>query len=758
MIRRTATVLDVAILVATLVAVSVILVVGRETPPPVPPLAVGDPSPQTFTASRSTDPIADEAATERKRQEARASVPTQYREDPATTQQIFDNLNGFFRALSENAFDAEAASQLPVEEPTTTNAPPADGGTDTGGGETTTSTTVAPTTTTTTLPRRPLEEQVSLLADEAGVLGLSSEALQAFVALYNSDLDRVAEGQPSLFPEIVDRTYALVENEVTEGIKPGELNDLRRKYLDPVTRPPIFIAGLSEDEQEQARLAISELVARTLAANLVEDPDATERLREEAAAQVETVTTIFNFGDTIAKVGEPLDAIQIEAIAQLGLYQPERGGPDPLAIVLLGMLAVLLAAFFLWRIAPAQWSQPRHFALLGILLVLAAAISRIPEFFAGSDPTLGYLVPAVVVGFIAAILFDPRTAVLLAVPMAVFTAVSTGELAYTLYAGIATVVPVGFVSSVSSRRQLRLAVLGTAAATAPMAYALEWLFDEAGRPALEAAGWAFVSALATGFLALGIVSFLEAAFGVTTTLTLLDLLDRNHPALRLLEEKAPGTFNHSILVGQLAGRAARAVGADPLLAQAAAWYHDLGKTENPQYFVENQFGVSNPHDSLPPEVSAEIIRRHVPDGLKLARRYHIPNEVADGIRTHHGTSLMRYFYHRALELDPNVDPDLFRHHGVKPRRKEMAIVMLSDAIEGAARAYAQEQDPTAEGLKRIVDTVVQEKLDDGQLDESQLTFGDLTRVKEELVRALTGYYHARVPYPGFPGPRVESPS
>jgi putative nucleotidyltransferase with HDIG domain len=321
-----------------------------------------------------------------------------------------------------------------------------------------------------------------------------------------------------------------------------------------------------------------------------------------------------------------------------------------------------------------------------------------------------------------------------------------------VYAGIAVMVPVAFVSRVSSRRQLRIAVLLTAITVAPVAAIVEWVFSD-GSVGMSAV-WAFVGALIAGLISLGLVSFLETAFGITTALGLLDLLDRNHPALRLIEEQAPGTFNHSMLVGSLAGRAARAIDADPLLAQAAAWYHDLGKVALPQYFVENQFGVSNPHDSLPPEESAQIIRAHVTEGLRLAKQYRIPADVADGIRMHHGTSLMRYFYHRALETNPDVDPELFRHHGVKPRQKEMAIVMISDATEAAARAYSHTEDPTADGLKNVVETVVAEKIDDGQLEESELTFGDLTKIKAELVRALMGYYHARVPYPGFPGPKV----
>ena len=166
-------------------------------------------------------------------------------------------------------------------------------------------------------------------------------------------------------------------------------------------------------------------------------------------------------------------------------------------------------------------------------------------------------------------------------------------------AAAATIIPVGFVSRVASRRRLRLAVLASAVVAAPLAISVEWLFTDDGN-LVQAGFWAFLGALVAGLIALGLVSFLENGFGITTTLTLLDLRDRNHPALRRIEETAPGTFNHSMLVGALAGRAARAIGADPLLAQAAAWYHDLGKTDPPPYFVENQFGVPKPPDSPPP--------------------------------------------------------------------------------------------------------------------------------------------------------------
>ena len=744
-------VINTLILAATMVMVSVILVAGRDTGAEVPPeLAVGQPAPETFIANRSTEPIEDEVETQAARDDARANVPTVYSDDSDATFTVIRNVNSFFTDLREGAHDA-----LPPEPPTTTV--PTDTTTPTTGSDDSTSTTeatgtTAPSTTTTTvLPRRPLEEQIQLLELRHSTL---LAPIPSLVALYNSDLDRVERGEEAVFPEVEQQSLELLEDELGRGIKPRDLTDRQDFYLSPLTRPPIFVIGLPDEEQPVAREAITQLVGFSLQANLRVDNDATTAAKNATADAVEPVFVTYQLGDTIVEVGEPISSVHLQALQQLQLYEPEVApGTSPWAMALLGVIAVLLAAFFLWRIAPAELTEPRYMALFSILLILAALFSRLPELLAEQNHALGYVLPAVAIGFIAAILFDPRTAVLMAIPMAGFTAISTLDLAFTMYAAIATVIPVGFVSRVSSRRQLRVAVLLTAVTVAPVAAAIEWLFVDMPSPGL-AALWAFIGALVAGLVSLGLVSFFENAFGITTSLGLLDLLDRNHPALRLIEEQAPGTFNHSMLVGALAGRAARAIDADPLLAQAAAWYHDLGKTEAPQYFAENQFGVSNPHDLIAPVESAQIIRAHVGEGLRLAKRYRIPRDVADGIRMHHGTSLMRYFYHEARETDPDIDPALFRHFGVKPQAKEMAIVMLSDSVEAAARAYSQAEDPSAAGLQDVVETVVTEKVDDGQLNASALTFGDLTTIKAELVLALMGYYHARVPYPGFPGPQV----
>ena len=276
---------------------------------------------------------------------------------------------------------------------------------------------------------------------------------------------------------------------------------------------------------------------------------------------------------------------------------------------------------------------------------------------------------------------------------------------------------------------------------------------------LQAGVLAFASSLIAALVALASMPFFEGVFDVTTTLRLLDLTDRNHEALQLLQEKAFGTFNHSLMVGTLASAAATSIGANNLLARAAAYYHDLGKTENPQFFIENQFGSINPHDEMSPEESAEVIRQHVVDGMALAARYGIPSSVKEGILTHHGTGIMRYFYDKALGMYgvEKVEVDAYRHVGEKPRSKEMAIVMLADGVEGACRAAFQAThgetappEPTLQAVGAVIDGIIREKMSDLQLNEASLTFAELQSIRNAFIEAMSGHYHQRIQYPNFP--------
>ncbi len=742
----------------TVVFTALALVVGRGAPEAPPVLGVGEASPQTFFATQSTE-VVDAAATDAAREQARLQVETQYFQDVQVTNAVLADIRQFFadvRGAAEPIPPAELPVDAVVIDPaaTTSSTPelPAEGdegappeGDDQAAAAQTTTTTVPVTTTTLVLP--PREEMSAVLEDAAPQV--PPAVREAMLDLAMSSFEAETAGGSEFFGEVELEALEIAREVLQEdgGILADAVDDVQRQLI--TTPPPVLLPQLTFEDRVLARSSIGALVATFLQANKRIDQAATDELQAAAAQAVEEITVGFVVGEAIAEEGERLTEVQVEAIQSLGLLQPEEGTRLE-ALAAVAGLAVLLASFFLWRVATPQWEDPKRVALFGLVVVLAAAAVRIPEILPADRPEFLYAVPAAVFGYLGAILFDSRTAALLAIPVAVFTGLATGDVGVTLFAAGAAMAPVPFVSAVSSRRQLRLAVLSSAAVLAPFAAAIAWFFqgdDMWWRVAIIA----FVNALVSGVAALGILPFLENLFRITTTLTLLDLTDRNHPALRRIEEEAPGTFNHSILVGTLAGKAARAINANPLLAQAAAYYHDLGKTLRPRYFIENQFGVSNPHDDMRTDESAEIIRSHVTDGLRLARQYGIPDDVADGIRMHHGTGLMRYFYHQALADDPGVDPEVFRHRGEKPRRKEMAILMLADSVEGATRALVQHEDPTSAGIRKLVEQVIAEKVDDGQLDDSSLTFGELTKVKEALVEALLGYYHTRIPYPGFPG-------
>jgi len=275
--------------------------------------------------------------------------------------------------------------------------------------------------------------------------------------------------------------------------------------------------------------------------------------------------------------------------------------------------------------------------------------------------------------------------------------------------------------------------------------------DSAGPAAFGA-----VLAFAGGPVAVGVATFLlpafEKIFGATTDIRLLELSNQNLPLLKRLSLEAPGTYQHSLAVGNLAEAGADAVGANGLLLRVCAYYHDVGKLVKPEYFVENQHGI-NPHDNLTPSMSAQVIMSHVKEGLEIAGREKLPLPIRQAIATHHGTKLIRYFYSRAVRLRDEQGHDVgevresdYRYPGPKPHTKELGILLLADAIEAAARTI---ENPTPGKIRNMIERIVTDALEDGQLDQSALTFKELERIGSAFLWVLTNMFHSRVDYPGF---------
>jgi len=583
------------------------------------------------------------------------------------------------------------------------------------------------------------------------------DTIEYLIQTAAADVTRAALGEMSHLQNL--RVVALdrLASEFSRRITEEDLQEVKAGMVSSAS--PV----LQDDGPDpEGGIAVSEVVAAYLQANYLVNESRLAELRQEAAAEIADVTVDYTEDQVIVQAGEPMTQLHIDAIdatSAPNLQEQPEAGLMAVLVVLVSLLGVYLATF-----RPEFWSRPRMVSLLGIMVVLAAASVRATvaahKALEGAPGDPGwYVLPAVAFGFVTAVLFDQRIAILMALAVGVLTAVGTLDTGATTYAILAALAPIPFVSAVSTRGSFRNAVILSSLVAAGVAAATSWFFHVGPTPndlVYEVVGvavaWAFGVSVLASLLGLAALQFFESAFDITTTLGLLDLTDRNHKALQMLQDEAFGTFNHSLMVGTLADAAARSIGANALLARAMAYYHDLGKTENPTYFIENQFGIPNPHDLLDPRESAEILRDHVTSGVALARQYNIPTEVTEGIVSHHGDGVMRYFYEKARqEQGVDVNLDDFRHIGHKPRTAETAILMLADSLEAACRANFQSAEPTPDAIEKVVDRVMDEKLEDGQLSESPLTLGQISRIRQAFLESLVGHYHQRIAYPNFPG-------
>jgi hypothetical protein len=408
------------------------------------------------------------------------------------------------------------------------------------------------------------------------------------------------------------------------------------------------------------------------------------------------------------------------------------------------MSLLILAAGAYWAAYDAvTWGMLRNLMLLGTLLLGMMYITRLVSLLA--PETSPYLMPVPLAAIFATLLVGPRPAVVLTILTTVaglLLGFSGGvQVVATLLASLAAIAAL---SGLTQRSHLFYAggfvvgMLGVVSAGASLA---------SGNPvgtALVSGLYGMAGGLVTAVLMLGLLPFFEFAFGVTTDITLLELGNPSHPLLKRLMTEAPGTYSHSVLAANLAETAAEAIGANPLLARVGAYFHDVGKVLRPAFFVENQAGGENPHDTTSPSLSARIITAHVREGVELAEEHRLPPEVVDIVRQHHGTSVVGYFYDKANKHGmPLLEAD-FRYDGRRPTSREAALVMIADMAEAGVRSLPKVTSRTIESLIR---RMVRSKIDDHQLDETQLTLADIETIIQVYTRMLSSVYHPRVEYP-----------
>jgi putative nucleotidyltransferase with HDIG domain len=405
----------------------------------------------------------------------------------------------------------------------------------------------------------------------------------------------------------------------------------------------------------------------------------------------------------------------------------------------------------------------RQFLAIGIAIGLPVFVMKVclPLFLPDDDRHfLSYTLPLSVAAMVVAGFVGAEVALLCAAMIALLAAFATVLLVDVTFVGLAGALDVARIALVSgiagvagvfavrNAERLTQFLWGglVVAASVLITLTATWAIDPSNN--VQDLPWMALAAAINGvlsaFLSAGIFVTLGSVFGVTTRLQLLEMSQLSQPLMLRLQDEAPSTFQHSVIVANLAEKGAHVIGADSLLARVGCYYHDIGKLSRPGFFIENQLDGANPHDALDPADSARIISDHVNDGIALARQYELPAKVAAFIPEHHGTRLVSYFYRRAAEIDPSVDPDAFRYPGPKPQSRETAISMLADSSEAAVRSSP---DHSSEAIDRLVDEVFSERLSEGQLDESELTLRDIHDLADSFKSTLRAVYHPRVEYP-----------
>ncbi|HEX5504475.1 MAG TPA: HDIG domain-containing protein [Thermomicrobiales bacterium] len=605
----------------------------------------------------------------------------------------------------------------------------------------------------------PLDDRIS--AAQSAVDGLAKDDAQQLLTL------DAARWQP-----VTQAARNLLAAEMQQEIRPADL--ARTKDDLPNQDDP------SVDPREFG-LAVA-LARPYVKPNMIEDTARTQANRDAARARVAPQTVTLQAGQTIVRDGDIVTKDQREMLEKLGLLQPQIHWSALLGTVGLAAVLVALLLAYLYRFCRDVW-QGRRLLLLLLTIAVPVVVARLTL---GSHPTWIYAFPIATAVMLATVLLNVQLAVVVAALLSVALGLlggPSGSLEYMVLAFVA-----GLAGAFVIWRADRIATFLWAGVAVSLAVFVAGVCFGVIAGTLTVMGAAQLALLAlfngglSAILTFGSFSFLGGLFGITTHLQLLELAHPNQPLLYKLAREAPGTYHHSIVVSNLAESAVELVGGDPLFTRVAVLYHDIGKTLRPTFFIENQANRDNVHDALDPQTSAQIILDHVTDGVRLAQKSRLPAPIVDVIRQHHGTTLLRYFYNKALEHGDEVREEDFRYRGPKPQTKEAGVIMLADSVEATVRATAQAgklrfDDATKNGktpasavgsgtgpfrterhysskLQELVEQVVDDIVKRGQLDECDLTLRDIMLIKRTFVQVLDGIYHPRIEYPQ--APRQES--
>ncbi|MFI8685453.1 HD family phosphohydrolase [Rossellomorea sp. NPDC077527] len=658
------------------------------------------------TTIRAPKKFVDEEATAKKKEEAKAEVANVY----TSKQGAIDNSVSLLHSLMESVIEVKAESkQLPVGEDNLKPAPSPD-----------------------------IDEQLKLLKaklpeDKNNVTNsLSDDVLKTLLEASEDDLSRVET-------IVTTQMKIIMEN----GVKEEELNEAKLNLEQRITNYS-FKGDLSTAAVKLGKVALEP--------TLLYDAEKTDELKKLAEANVEKVEIIE--GGVIVEDGELITPKKYSILKSLGMVENTFSFRPYIGLTLFVLVVISSLYYFFYTLEVTEERKQNYLILTSIVFVISLLIMKIVGLIEQLEINdIAFILPAAFTGMILRILLNERIAMMMvfilsACSSIVFHQQFSGSIdieiaIYTLFSGVSGIL---FLVSRNQRSNIlragiyvsfvNILILGFLILLSGTSYSnTEYVYYLV---------FALVSGISSSILTIGFLPFFEAGFGILSSMRLVELSSPTQPLLKKLLTDAPGTYHHSVMVANLAEAACESIGANGLLARVGCYYHDVGKSKRPHFFIENQLNMENPHDRVSPETSRDVIISHASDGAEMLRKHKLPKEIVDIAEQHHGTTLLKFFYYKAKEQGKDVKEEDYRYPGPKPKTREAAVISIADSVEAAVRS---KKSPTQAEIQQLVHSIVQDRLQDGQFNECDISMKQLETVKRSLCETLNGIFHPRIEYP-----------
>ncbi|HWO54625.1 MAG TPA: HDIG domain-containing protein [Paenibacillus cookii] len=569
--------------------------------------------------------------------------------------------------------------------------------------------------------------------------------------------------------KIPEETFIKIPRLTSQDI--AEMKPVAREIVSRLTNDQVVeaqaarakvaeLVSASTLNQRTAREVVQELSKLAITANKFYDEEATKEAKVQARENTQPV--YIKQGDVLVAKGQLITEDLYNLLDDNGLLKNEVNYWPQLGLLLLSLLMSGGLLLFIRQTDPNKFKYNNSQLLM---LVMIFIITVITMHLAGilqstERPYIGYVAPVAIGATLVTLLLDMTLAyfcsMLFCILASVILNVHQGQMfdfTFGFFSLVASVVAIFSIHRASQRSTLlkggiMVCLFGS------LSVFIMTVIGSGGQwnqiQTLYAIGFAFAGGLLTAILAIGLMPFFEVTFGILSALKLVELSNPNHPLLRKLLTETPGTYHHSVMVGNLSEAAAEAIGADGLLCRVGSYYHDIGKTKRPSYFIENQNNMGNPHDNLDPKMSKSIIIAHARDGVEMLKEYKIPKPIRDIAEQHHGTTFLQYFYHKALRLaeeqgkEPDFTEEDFRYPGPKAQSKESAVIGIADSVEAAVRSL---RNPTVDQVESMIEKIIKSRLDDHQFNDCDLTMKELDIIAKTLKESVMGIFHSRIEYP-----------